>query len=94
MEFDLSCDFDDYISSKSENTASEVIILDDDSCDDLWNFLDLMKRNHPSIPVYILASRFDVKLIEKLNIETNVQGIILKSQNNKGLFEFLKKLNN
>lgn len=94
MTFDLNYNLEEYLSSKSADNSTEVVIIDDDSCDELWSFLDELKKSLSSTPVYILASRFDLQLIERLKNDTTVQGIILKSQNHNGLFEFLKKLNN
>jgi hypothetical protein len=37
-----------------------------------------------------LAYRFDVQMINMPNKETCVQGIILKSEDHHGLFEFLQ----
>jgi len=93
LEFDLSQDLDEYLASSPARDIAELVILDEESCDDIWAFLREIGTSYPHIPVYILASRFDVQMIDKLNKETCVQGIILKSEDHHGLFEFLKTLN-
>jgi PAS domain-containing protein len=93
MEFDFNQDLDEYLASGPKRDIAELVILDEESCDDIWTFLREIGTNNPHIPVYILASRFDGKMIDRLNKETCVQGIILKSDDHHGLFEFLKTLN-
>ncbi len=93
MNFDLNKNLDEYLSTNEDTGIAEVVILDEDSCDDLWSFLTDFEAAHPHTPVYILASRFDIALIDRLNRNTCVHGIILKSDDHHGLFEFLKTLN-
>jgi signal transduction histidine kinase len=94
MNFDLNNDLDEYLSTNEDTGVAEVVILDEDSCDDMWSFLTGFEAAHPHTPVYILASRFDISIIDRLNRISCVHGIILKSDDHHGLFEFLKTLNN
>lgn len=94
MTVNLNEDLDEYFSANEETGIAEVVILDEDSCDDIWSFLTDFEAAHPQTPVYILASRFDISMIDRLNRATCVHGIILKSADHHGLFEFLKTLNN
>ncbi|MEM9050856.1 MAG: PAS domain-containing protein [Bacteroidota bacterium] len=93
MKFDLSEDLEEFTANPLEEDHAEIVILDDDSCPDTWNFLTEFEEAHPHVPIYLLASRFDVKMIDRLNTDTSVHGIILKSEDQRGLLEFLKSLN-
>ena len=93
MKFDLSEDLEEFTSNPLEDDHAEIVILDDDSCPDIWNFLSKFEEAHPHIPIYLLGSRFDVDMINRLNSDTAVHGIILKSEDQRGLLEFLKSLN-
>ena len=93
LEFDLNQDLDEYLASSPERDIAEVVNLDEECYDDIWVFFREIATGYPYIPVYIWASRFDVQMINRPNKETCEQGIILKSEDHHGLFEFLKTLN-
>lgn len=90
LEFDLNQDRDEYLASSPERDIAEVVNLDEESYDDIWVLFREIGTRYPHIPVYILAYRFDVQMINMPNKETCVQGIILKSEDHHGLFEFLQ----
>jgi len=72
--------------------STDLVICDENCCDDIYDFLKKYESKYPTTPMYILAERLDVAMIDKLNHFSFVNGIILKYKDHRGILKFIENL--
>jgi len=78
----------------SNYEATDLVIFDENCCDDISDFLKKYESQFRETPIYILAEKLDITMIEKLNQFSLVNGIILKYRDHRGILKFIENLSN
>lgn len=94
IELSVNENHQEYLLTNPQSQLSDLVILDEESCDDVMEFLNNYEKKEPKIPIYLLVAKLDLSMIEQLNQFSSVQGIILKSGDHRRLLEFIENLNN
>ncbi|MGB6037767.1 MAG: hypothetical protein WBG42_15945, partial [Cryomorphaceae bacterium] len=92
IDLSVNANSRDYLLSIPHTHKSDLVILDEDSCDDIPEYLTEYEKKYSDTPIYILASKFHLEMISQLNQFKSVKGIILKSADHSGLLRFIENL--
>jgi len=92
IDLNVNTNTQDYLLAMPHAQQSDLVILDEDSCDDIPEYLTEYEKKYSETPVYILASKFHLEMIAQLNQFDSVKGIILKSTDHSGILRFIENL--